>query len=526
MAKTGKIEILELSSEEIPELIKAVQENTLSDKFKEIILTLIKQMVDIKRTSKEKAAALKRIKRMLKHSTEKLDKTKEEKKYEPKKNHGRNGVEDYKFSNVVNYPDEERKVGEVCSSCAHGTLQQMEPRKIIRLVGQPIITAELHRPERLRCSGCGEVFTAQMPEEVGGEKATASANAMVAVLRYGMGVPHYRLASMQSALGVPIPASTQYEMVEMLWTHVMPVYKELLHQAANSPLFFIDDTKATILSMIKGNEQRKADGERCGIFTTGIVAQDAGRTIRLFFTGRNHAGENIAELLSLRTDESKPMQMCDALSRNAPKDPKNPKDHLVRLLLCLVHARRNFFDCYEAFTDETTYVIEQIGLVYKNEKHTKENQMDPVQRLEYHKKHSEKIMNDIKAYSEEKIATKAVEPNSILGAAFAYFLKFWVGLTQFLRIPGAPLDNNAGERLLKTMVTHRKNSLFFKTENGAMVGDVLMSLIQTAIAANISPFEYLTVLQNNSQHVAKNPQLWLPWNFHNMLKSVAPPKTG
>jgi transposase len=58
-------------------------------------------------------------------------------------------------------------------------------------------------------------------------------------------------------------------------------------------------------------------------------------------------------------------------------------------------------------------------------------------------------------------------------------LKHWEKLTLFLRHPGPPLDNNICERALKKAILHRKNALFYKTVNGAHVGDVFMSLIYT-----------------------------------------------
>jgi hypothetical protein len=98
----------------------------------------------------------------------------------------------------------------------------------------------------------------------------------------------------------------------------------------------------------------------------------------------------------------------------------------------------------------------------------------------------------------------------------------WNRLTMFLTTPGAPLDNNPAERLVKTAIPHRKGSLFYKTENGAAVGDCMMSLCQTCVANGINPFEYLITLQKNSRHVAKKPGLWLPWNHLNTLKSIGP----
>ncbi|MBF0442186.1 MAG: hypothetical protein HQK54_09790, partial [Oligoflexales bacterium] len=142
MKKTKK-ETITISSDEIPKLIEAVQNASLSEKHKEIILTLINQMVEIKQTAKEKAASLARIKRMLGKATEKMDKKTEEATEHPKekKNHGRNSVDDYRFAKVVDHPHE-FQAGDTCPLCAHGTLQHGKPRKIIRLIGQaPVIVS-------------------------------------------------------------------------------------------------------------------------------------------------------------------------------------------------------------------------------------------------------------------------------------------------------------------------------------------------------------------------------------------------
>ncbi len=98
-------------------------------------------------------------------------------------------------------------------------------------------------------------------------------------------------------------------------------------------------------------------------------------------------------------------------------------------------------------------------------------------------------------------------------------IKHWHELTQFLRVPGAPLDNNICEQGLKRCIMHRKNSLFYRTEHGAYIGDMFMSLIQTCVLSKINPFLYLTALQKNSSALFKNPHKWLPWNYLENLKS-------
>lgn len=522
MGRPAKKDILEVTSEEIAGVRREVEESALTPRSKAIILTLIEEIVTIKKAKQEKQAELNRIRRALQNTSERrpaaAENPSERGKKAAPKNHGRIGADAYRPSKTIPHSHRDLKAGQTCPDCAHGTLQRIKPGKVIRLIGNAPIEAELHEPDRLRCGGCGKVFTAELPPEVSEGKADASANAVVAFFRYGMGIPHYRLAAIQQAMGVPLPASTQYEMVEMLWTQVAPVFKALLQLAAGWPLMFVDDTPAKILELLKENKARKAAKERVGIFSTAIVARNAGREIHLFFTGRNHAGENLSELLKHREATlPPPIQMSDALSRN------QPKDHMTIVALCLVHGRRNFIDCADAFPDESTFVIERIGLVYQNEQHIKKVGMDDRQRLEYHQAHSKTPMDEIKAYAESKLASKEVEPNGILGQAFQYMLTHWTGLTRFLEVPGAPLDNNEAERLIKRFIMYRKNSLFYKTEEGARVGDCLMSLIQTCIAADENPVEYLTALQKNARSVARNPDLWLPWNYRNTLRSVGPP---
>ena len=89
----------------------------------------------------------------------------------------------------------------------------------------------------------------------------------------------------------------------------------------------------------------------------------------------------------------------------------------------------------------------------------------------------------------------------------------WTELTQFLRVPGAPIDNNICERALKKAILHRKNSLFFKTKNGARVGDIFLSLIHTAELNEADPFDYLTELLRHRDESQESPALWLPWSY-------------
>jgi hypothetical protein len=94
-----------------------------------------------------------------------------------------------------------------------------------------------------------------------------------------------------------------------------------------------------------------------------------------------------------------------------------------------------------------------------------------------------------------QIAERKTDPNSGLGQAIMYLLRHWKALNLFLRKAGTPLDNNIVERALKRAVLHRKNALFYRTLNGAQVGDLFMSLIRACQLCRAESFDYLTELQ-------------------------------
>lgn len=134
-------------------------------------------------------------------------------------------------------------------------------------------------------------------------------------------------------------------------------------------------------------------------------------------------------------------------------------------------------------------------------------------------------MEDLQKWLDAQLKENKVEPNSGLGKAIRYLLKHWQGLTLFLREPEAPLDNNIVERALKKAILHRRNSLFYKTLNGAEVGDLYMSLIHTCELNDVNPFHYLTELQRHSEELAAKPAEWMPWNYRE-AQARAGAKTG
>ena len=524
---------IELTVQQVQILIDRGEQRSFAEQDYPIVVSIIRNYFALDHAHQEKSHAILRLlNRFFGHRTERARevlkrcspeqdlpaslKTQSESSRESPKGHGRNGASAYEGAQKVCVPHLCYQAGDRCPLCLKGKLYPFgEPGVEVRIVGRAPLDATVYELEKLRCNLCGKLFTAQAPDEAGKDKYDETAGAMVALLKYGAGLPFNRLEKLQECLGVPLPASTQWEMVERTADQIHPVYSELIRQAAQGELLYNDDTTMKILANLKKAEvDDELPGK--GSFTTGVLAVQGERRIALFFTGPKHAGDNLAKLLEQRASGlSPPIQMCDALSRNVPKEFE------TLLANCLAHARRNFVDLVPSFPEECRFVIEALAKVYHHDKIAKEQGLSADQRLRFHQDQSGSVMEGLKEWLLKQLNERRVEPNSSMGKAITYMLKHWEPLTLFLRIPGAPLDNNLCEQVLKRAILHRKGSLFFKTQHGAYIGDLFMSLIHTCTLNRVNPFHYLTSLQKHSSELFKNPKHWLPWNYQQATTNPA-----
>ena len=556
---------LEISLEETEELLKRIDEKKLEDKDFEKIKAFIKSFVFIRRLLERQKLSIKKLKNLFFGKTEKskniLPETKSDKDKDgdgdgggdggggggggegkasgngiedstkkkvkkKKKGHGKNGASSYVGAEEIYISHKILKVGQLCPDCEKGKLYKWHKDGIeIRIKGSAPLKARVYRLEKLRCALCGELYTAELPEEAGEDKYDAEARSIISLLKYGSGFPYNRLENFQKALGVPVPASTQWDIIYPVFETAVHPYEELVRQAAQGELFHIDDTGVKILSIIKENKEKKAVEEgaadwgcekRKATYTSGIMSKLGNRVIVLYLSGRKYAGENLDEVLRRRAmDLGPPLQMCDALNQNYTKE------FATIIINCLSHGRRKFVELLENYPRECRFVIETLAEVYKYDEEARVEKMTLSERLCFHQEKSKPLMDKLEEWFDEQFTQKKIEPNSNLGGVIKYMQNHWQKMTGFLRIEGAPLDNNCLEQALKVAILNRKNAYFYKTENGAYVGDVLMSLIETCRRAKANPFDYLTRIQENAINVIKNPGKWLPWNYKETIDSIA-----
>jgi transposase len=431
---------------------------------------------------------------------------------------GRLGAAAYGGATRVECRHEELAVGQRCPVCGQGTLYQLPAGVEIRLDGNALLSAMRYELEKLRCSACGEIFTAALPEGVSEEKYSVQARAVLAVSRYYLGVPGYRLEGYQAMLGVPVPDATQWDQIEVVGDCAYKVFEQMEREAAQGELIFQDDTSVRILSLMQENrelfDQATAQGwstpkERTGMHTTALAVKVGAHTAILYYSSRRHAGENLQGLLDKReAGLEKPLAMSDALSSNEVAE----ESMLIRCH-CLAHGRRKFSDLEAVFPHECKVVLDVISQVFDHDEQARAGQLSAEARLAYHQGQSQPLMDELKRWLDKQIDDHVVEPNSSLGKAISYMRTRWETLTRFLSIPGAPLDNNLAERVLKLFIRQRKNSLFYKTPHSAYIASVLTSLIATCSYAGGNAVEYLVALQEHRREVWANPAAWLPWAY-------------
>lgn len=446
----------------------------------------------------------------------------------PKKrpNHGRRPAADYKADNIdVKHP--ELEPGRSCPECGDGVLYLLRKKApVLQFVGQPAIRAKAWTTETLRCANCGVCFSSELPEDGKGPKYTNSAIVTIAYLHYILGMPLERFAQWQGDLGVPLPASNQWSMLDAACGKLTCIFLCLKAIAARASLLHLDDTNMRILELV-GKRRLAAievghikDPTRTGIYTTGVLAIGGlAPPVALFFTGVNHAGENLEHLLDLRPpDLDKPVVMTDALNRNVLT---RVAERVIQAN-CMSHGRRGVFDQLESFPAAVRHVLEELAKVFVLDAAAKKEGLTPEQRLELHQRKSGAVLGRLRRWIRTKLyREKTIEPNSDLGRALKYIVKHWGKLTLFLRRPGVPLTNNICERLLKVAIRYRKNSSFYRAVRGAEVGDHFMSLFQTAKLNGVDPMAYLQALLDNAGQVAEDPERWLPWNYTAALHEAA-----
>jgi transposase len=519
--------LITMKPEEVESLCAKINSRDLSDKDAELLIGLVNGSVWVYQKLEEGKLTIRRLQKLFGVTTERS------KNYKAKlnpastdtddsnstvKNHGRLPESAYTGAEDVDIPHPELIPGELCpeEACGGKLYEIKDSPTVIRIEGQPIASAKRYHLQSLRCALCQTIFTAPLPEGVHPkEKYDARFKSLLLINKYFTAVPFYRQEALQDFLGIPMPASTQWDVVKSTVPILKPVYAALLQELANSKGFYVDDTHAKILEQLKANKRATKKKDKKSCYTTGILGVNEQYDIYLFITNTQTAGGCFDGVWGFRNpDLPTPFFICDGLAANIPKEVN---ESLYLLCHCLSHARRKFYDLQGSYEELAEKVLGLIGKVYAHDAYIKKKELGDEERFNYHKEHSLPLMDELKSYLEYYRTNHLAEPNGSAGEAIRYMLDRWEQLTRFTQYPGIPLDTNILEQALKMPIRNRKNALFYKTAFGAEVAGMAQSLIFTAAQNDINPYEYLTALIEHEQEVSINPKAWLPWNYKEQL---------
>ncbi len=452
----------------------------------------------------------------------------------PKKGHGRNGVG--AFGHLTNHRHglEAGSIGAICSLCGVGRVFRYRDKVIIRVVGQPIFAAEGHHFQQGRCRLCGAIFIAQGSERIlrAGVGSSYilydwSACAMLIVTHYFAGGPFKRLEALHQGWGVPLPDSNQWRIVDESDDLLAPLYRAMeKHAIQNATRISYDDTGSMIIEIRRQIQQEiqalallgeSSKQLRTGINATSVYIETQQANVVLFFTGRHHAGEIVDRILEHRRAGTKKLvAITDAASKNFCHDHTDELEEAV----CHAHCYLKFRAVKDQFPAEYAVAGEVYKEVFDNDDKAKVLGLHPEQRMLFHRQHSKPQMVRLWQMCKEKTDGNLVEPNSPLWEPVSFVINQWPRLIKFYEVPGVPLHSNLVEQTLIIPVRYLAGSFAYKTQNGADVGDRLMSLIATANANGIEPVAYLTECLRNHEELAKRPDSYLPWVYRDRLQQL------
>ena len=559
-----------LSTQEVDELKGRIQNKTLTNQDAELLLGLISFNVWVKEQLERSKLSIKRLRKLFgfknesRKNTDEADKDETDKsndsddksdsknrdendvpaceppdeatgqsspmvtvpEWDAEQNHGRYGANDYTGCPVtsISFDDELLKAG-VCPKCAecntNAKLTYPDPTVLVFLESQPLVSGQRYELENGRCLTCQTYYTAPLPEELKNRKKYShSCTSAIAINHYYVGLPFKRIEMLQRAQGVPLADATQYDLVNKFYTSTLkPVVVALTQLAANGNSLFFDDTPGRILEQMSHNKKATCRKNKNSVHSTALLSEHENHRIYLFNTNTLTAGKQLAEILKGRTSKDNFKTMSDASANNFPTLGDNLLARWI-ISLCLAHGRRRFVELLGETDKDIEFVLDTIAKIYKNEKHCKQHKFNDEERLIYHKKHSAPVISALHIWFNNLLLHKKVEPNSRFGEAIRYMLKRWRWLTQFLRVPGAAIDNNICEQAIKVVIRYRKNSLFYKTFYGASIGDAMMSVLHTAVNAKANIFAYFNALQQHTKQVQTSPENWLPWNYQQTQASL------
>jgi len=308
--------------------------------------------------------------------------------------------------------------------------------------------------------------------------------AHVAVSKYVDGLPLYRQEKIFERIGVEISRSTMAGWMVMVAQGCAPVMDLLFRTLHTGPLINVDETPVQVL---KEPGRANTTKSYMWVFRGGLPE----KPVLFFRYSPTRSGEVPREVLQ----GYRGYCQTDAFSGyDGLEDIEG-----IELVGCFAHTRRNFVKVIDARgkgskgkTGSAEVALGYIGQLYRIEKAARAAELSPPEVQLFRIERAEPVLAEFKAWLEKR--KDETPPKGLLGMAISYALSRWTKLVRYLENGHITPDNNAAENAIRPFVVGRKNWLFAGSPNGADAAATLYSLVETAKACSLDPYQYLRLL--------------------------------
>lgn len=332
---------------------------------------------------------------------------------------------------------------------------------------------------------------------------TESALAWCITAKYQDGLPIYRVAGLLKRFGGDLSRATLAASTVRAGHAVQPVINLLRDHLLEADVLYGDETTVQVLKEPGRAAQSKSF----------LWAQMNGSDppVRLFTYSPTRNTEQAAALYAGIRPHA--VLMTDGY---APYDTIADRYGLVHLG-CWAHARRYLIEAQEAVpaaqraTHPAAGFVERIGTLFAVEAAGKA--MAPGQRQKLRHEKSRPILAELESLLLQHL--HSVLPQSLFGKALHYLHGQWPKLIRYVDNGSWPISNNPCENAIRPFVVGRRSWLFCDTVAGAKASANLYSLVETAKANGIDPYEYLLVLFKALPHArtVDDYEALLPWKI-------------
>ena len=399
---------------------------------------------------------------------------------------------------TIDLADDEKN----CDECGHD-LHQMGSKKSEQL---EFVPAQVKVIETVRLQYCcrvcekegtkNKIKIAPVPlSPIPKSIATPSLLSQIITSKYQYSLPLYRQESMFKQHGIALNRKTMSEWMMKSATLFKPIIEHLHQSLLKQSVVQADETTLNVLS---------EDKIKCYMWVycsgTDSPSENSMNNIVLYDYQSSRAGSCAVNYLAgfsgyLQADGYQGYEQVNAT-----------------LIGCMAHARRKFIEAQKAQpknkTGRADWAINLIAKLYRIEKSIKELPADEKKRIRDEK--SVPLLEQFRAWLDK--SALQVLPKSAIGKAVRYILNQWSKLIGYTHSGEINIDNNRAERAVKPFVIGRKNWMFSNTANGAKASAVLYSIIETAKANGLTPYNYLVYLLNELPKEPDDLEYLMPWN--------------